>query len=382
MERIEPRTSIFGNTIKMDDEETGARPIHCASRLSVEAGPVPSLHSASMSWKILITARTLNVDAVGRRALELLQQAGCELIHPPKYGPLTEAELLPLLPGVDAVFASMDKFTDAVLASKEASSLKLISRWGVGYDAIDVPAATRQGVVIAYTPGLLNDAVADYAMALLFALARRVHEGHLSMRDGKWISGWGHDIGGKTLGIVGCGRIGQAVAKRASGFNMRLLGSDVAPNEDAKKLGVEFVPMDQLLAQSDFITLHCALTPQTRGLIGETELRKMKPGAYLINTARGAVLDEAALLRALNEKWIAGAALDAFVVEPLPADHPFRTAPNLRLTPHQASFGFDTGARVSEAAARAIVELQAGRRPQWVVNPDVYQSPALRVKLI
>ncbi len=334
-----------------------------------------------MSWKVLITARTLNVDAVGRRALELLTQAGCQLIHPPKYGPLSEAELLPLLPGVDAVFASMDKFTAAVLGSKEAASLKLISRWGVGYDAIDVPAATREGVVIAFTPGLLNDAVADYAMALLFALARRVHEGHLSMREGRWASGWGHDIGGKTLGIIGCGRIGQAVAKRASGFNMRLLGADTRPNDDAKKLGVEFVPLDQLLAESDFVSLHCALTPETRGLIGEAQLRKMKPSAYIINTARGAVMDEAALLRALKENWIAGAGLDAFVVEPLPADHPFRTAPNLLLTPHQASFGFDTGARVSEAAAKAIVEAQAGRRPQWVVNPDVFSSPTLRQQI-
>jgi len=335
-----------------------------------------------MSWKVLITARTLNVDAVGRRALELLRDAGCELVHPPKFGPLTAAELLPLLPGMDAVFASMDKFTAAVLASKEAASLKLISRWGVGYDAIDVPAATREGVVIAFTPGLLNNAVADYAMALLFALARRVHEGHLSMREGKWTSDWGHDIGGKTLGIIGCGRIGQAVAKRARGFDMRLLGADTHPNEDAKRLGIEFVPLDHLLAESDFISLHCALTPETRGLIGEAQLRKMKPSAYIINTARGAVMDEAALLRALKENWIAGAALDAFVVEPLPADHPFRTAPNLLLTPHQASFGFDTGARVSEAAAKAIVDLQAGRKPQWVVNPEVYASAKLRVKLV
>ena len=335
-----------------------------------------------MSWKVLVTARTLNVDAVGRRALELLRDAGCELIHPPKYGPLTEAELLPLLPGMDAVFASMDKFTATVLAAKEAASLKLISRWGVGYDAIDVPAATREGVVIAFTPGLLNDAVADYAMALLFALARRVHEGHLSMREGKWASGWGHDIGGKTLGIIGCGRIGQAVAKRARGFNMRLLGADTHPNDDAKKLGIEFVPLAQLLAESDFVSLHCALTPETRGLIGEAQLRTMKPSAYIINTARGAVMDEAALLRALKENWIAGAGLDAFVVEPLPADHPFRTAPNLLLTPHQASFGFDTGARVSEAAAKAIVDAQAGRKPQWVVNPDVYASAKLRVKVV
>lgn len=334
-----------------------------------------------MSWNVLITARTLNIEAVGKRALDLLGAAGCKLIHPPKAGPLNEAELLPLLPGMDAVFASMDRFTAAVLGSKEAANLKLISRWGVGYDAIDVPAATKQGIVIAYTPGLLNDAVADYAMALLFAVARRVHEGHTSMRAGKWTSLWGQDVSGKTLGIIGCGRIGQAVAKRASGFNMRLLGADTQPNDDAKKLGIEFVPLDQLLAESDYVSLHCALTPETRGLIGEAQLRKMKPTAYLINTARGPVVDEAALLRALNEKWIAGAAIDAFVVEPLPADHPLRSAPNLLLTPHQASFGTDTGARVSEAAARAIVEMQAGRKPQWLVNPEVFNSPNLRVKL-
>jgi glyoxylate reductase len=330
-----------------------------------------------MSWKILITARTLNVEAVGKRALESLRSAGCEVVHPPRFGPLTADELRPLLVDMDAVFASMDQFTAAVLGSKEAGRLKLISRWGVGYDAIDIPAATQHGIVVAYTPGLLNDAVADYAMALLFAVARRVHEGHLSMREGKWASFWGHDIGGKTLGIVGCGRIGQAVAKRASGFSMRLLGHDLASNADAEKLGVQFVPLDQLLAESDFISLHAALTPESRGLIGEAQLRKMKPSAYLINTARGAIVDEPALLRALSEKWIAGAALDAYAVEPLPPDHPLRAAPNLLLTPHQASFGVETGARVSEAAAQAIVDLHAGRKPRWVVNPDVYKSPAL-----
>jgi len=332
-----------------------------------------------MSWKVLITARTL--DVAGAEALRILKSAGCQLVTPPKFGPLTEAELLPQLEGMDAVLASMDKFTANVFGAQQASSLKLISRWGVGYDAIDVPAATQNGVVIAYTPGLLNDAVADYAMALMFALARRVHEGHLSMREGKWLSGWGHDITGKTLGIIGCGRIGQAVAKRVSGFDMRVLGHDIAPNADAQKLGVQFVPLDQLLAESDFISLHAALTPETRGLIGEAQLRLMKKTAYLINTARGAIVDESALLRALKEKWIAGAALDAFAVEPLPAEHPFRTAPNILLTPHQASFGQDTGERVSTAAARAIVELQSGRKPEWVVNPYVYSSPALRARL-
>ncbi|MFM1768735.1 MAG: hypothetical protein RJA22_1264 [Verrucomicrobiota bacterium] len=332
-----------------------------------------------MSWKVLLTARTLDVAGAG--ALELLRGAGCELVRPPKFGPLTEAELRPLLPGMDAVLASMDKFTAAVLGGPEAASLKIISRWGVGYDAIDVPAATGQGIVVAFTPGLLNDAVADYAMALLFALARRVHEGHLSMREGRWAPGWGHDISGKTLGIVGCGRIGQAVARRAQGFGMRLLGHDVASPPEAAALGVEFVPLDRLLAESDFVTLHAALTPETRGLLGEARLRRMKRSAYLINTARGAMVDEAALVRALEEGWIAGAALDAFVAEPLAAEHPLRRAPNVLLTPHQASFGYDTGERVSVAAAQAIVDLMQGRRPRWVVDPAVFGAATLRARV-
>ena len=331
-----------------------------------------------MSWKVLVTARTLNVT--GARAVAILKEGDCEIINPPKFGPLTVEELLAQLGGIDAVLASMDKFTAAVLSSKQAAQLKIISRWGVGYDAIDVPAATQNGIVVAYTPGLLNDAVADYAMALLLALSRRVHEGHVTMRQGQWLSSWGHDISGKTLGIIGCGRIGQAVARRVSGFNMRVLGYDILPNADAEKIGIRFVPFDELLAQSDFISLHAALTPETRGLIGETQLRQMKPSAYLINTARGAIVDEGALIRALKEQWIAGAALDAFSVEPLPAEHPFRATPNLLLTPHQASFGVETGERVSTAAAQAIVDLKNGRKPRWVVDERVYKSAALRVR--
>ncbi|HVY70900.1 MAG TPA: phosphoglycerate dehydrogenase [Verrucomicrobiae bacterium] len=332
-----------------------------------------------MSWKILITARTL--ETVGTRALELLREAKAELVNPPKFGPLKVAELLEVIDGADAVFASMDQFTEEVFASPRASKLKLISRWGVGYDAINVPAATKAGVVIAYTPGLLNDAVADYAFALMLAVARRLHEGHLSMRAGEWKSAWGHDITGKTLGIIGCGRIGQAMARRASGFNMRLLGYDIVPNPDAQKLGIEFVSLEELLARSDFVSLHSALTPQNRGLLGEAQLKAMKPSAYLVNTARGALVDEAALVKALEQRWIAGAAIDAFVVEPLPADHPLRRAPNLLLTPHQASFARDTGERVSTTAAQAIVDMIQGRKPQFVVNPEVFQSPALRVQL-
>jgi phosphoglycerate dehydrogenase-like enzyme len=162
---------------------------------------------------------------------------------------------------------------------------------------------------------------------------------------------------------------------------MRLIAYDVQPNAEAEKLGVKFVPLDELLAQSDFLSLHSALTPQNRGLLGEAQLRKMKPAAYLINTARGALIDETALSRALQEGWIAGAALDAFVTEPLPADHVLRKAPNILLTPHLASFARETGERVSMTAAQAIVDLMNGQRPQFVVAPEVFNSPALRAKL-
>src|SRR5712671_3526228 len=212
-----------------------------------------------MSWKILITARTMN--EVGASALRLLRDAGCDLVIPPKPGPCSAGELMALLPGIDGVLASMDKFTDAVLTSTAAPGLKIISRWGVGYDAIDVPAATRAGIVIAYTPGLLDETVADFAFALLLALARRCHVGHLDMSNGIWRGVWGNDVFGKTLGILGCGRIGRAVARRATGFNMRLLGYDIRPNPEAEKLGVEFVPLAELLAESDFVSLHAALTP-------------------------------------------------------------------------------------------------------------------------
>jgi len=332
-----------------------------------------------MSWKLLITARTMN--EVGASALQLLRDAKCELEIPPKPGPCSADELLKLLPGVNAVIASPDKYTGAVLTSPAASRLKIISRWGVGYDSIDFVQATRSGIVVAYTPGILDETVADFAFALLLALARRVHVGHLDMTNGLWRGAWGNDVFGKTLGILGCGRIGRAVARRATGFNMRLIAYDVQPSDAAMKLGVKFVPLDELLAQSDFLSLHSALTPQNRGLLGEAQLRKMKRTAYLINTARGALVDETALARSLQEGWIAGAAVDAYVVEPLPGDHVLRKAPNILLTPRLASFARETGERVSVTAAQAIVDLMNGRRPQFVVDPTVFDSPALRAKL-
>src|SRR5687767_7581892 len=282
---------------------------------------------------------------VGMASLETLRNAGCELVMPEKMGPLPEAELLPLLPGFDAALASVDQFTAKVLRSREAKQLKLISRWGVGYDSIDIPVATEQGIVVAFVPNLLNNAVADYTMSMLCALARRVHEGHLLMTQGIWRQQWGHDIYGKTLGIIGCGRIGKAVAKRARGFDMRIIGFDPAPEgEDA---GIEFVSLEEVLRTSDFVSVHVALMPETRNLISTPQLGLMKKTAYLINTSRGPVVDEPALALALASHTIAGAALDVFAREPLPAEHIFRNTPNLLLSPHQCSWAYDTGANVS-----------------------------------
>ena len=235
--------------------------------------------------------------------------------------------------------------------------------------------------MVAYTPGLLNETVADCAFALLLSIARRIHLGHQGMSAGRWEPHWGHDVHGKTLGILGCGRIGLAMARRGTGFSMRILAHDICANPEAEKLGIQFVSLDELLAQSDFLSLHAALTPENRGLLNEARLRKMKPTAYLINTARGALIDETALAKVLNEGVIAGAALDAFVTEPLPAEHSLRTAKNVLLTPHLASFARETGARVSATGAQAIVDLMNGRKPQFVVNPEVYKSAALRAVL-
>jgi phosphoglycerate dehydrogenase-like enzyme len=328
-----------------------------------------------MGWKVLITARVF--DTVGKGALELLRANQCEVIVPDPFGPYQQKELLSRLPGVNATLCSPDQYNASVLQSEAAKDLKVISRWGVGYDSIDVKEATRQGIVVAYTPGMLNETVADWTWALLLGIARRVHEGDRSLRAGQWTSHWGHDVHGKTLGLIGCGRIGQAVAKRASGFDMRVVAYDISPPPGIS--GIEFVNLDTLLGESDFVSLHAALTKENRGLIGEAQLRKMKKDAYLINTARGPLIDENALARALRENWIAGAALDVFSSEPLPQDNPLRSAPNLLITPHLASFAKETGERVSTAAAQAIVDLMAGRRAKWVVDPKVYESPNLRI---
>ncbi len=256
--------------------------------------------------------------------------------------------------------------------------IRVVSNYAVGYDNIDVAAATRRGICVTNTPDVLTSATADVAFTLLLATARRFLEANAFLRSGEWTT-WhpnlllGRDVEGATLGIVGLGKIGQAVARRALGFGMRILYAGTKANPELeKRYRFERRSLDELLAESDFVTLHCPLTKETRHLIGERELRMMKPTAILINTSRGPVVDQAALVRALEEKWIWGAGLDVFEVEPVPPDDPVLRAPGLTTLPHIGSATIHAREGMARKAAENLVAALRGTRPQHLVNPEVW----------
>jgi lactate dehydrogenase-like 2-hydroxyacid dehydrogenase len=233
--------------------------------------------------------------------------------------------------------------------------LRAISNYAVGTDNVDLDAATRRGIPVGNTPDVLTDATADLAFALLLALARRLPEGERDVREGQWVTfepdrNLGAEVTGATLGIVGFGRIGQAVARRAEGFGMTILHS-------ARSGGV---PLEELLERADFVTLHCPLTPETRHLIDDAALSRMKPTALLVNSARGPIVDSTALGRALRERAIGGAALDVTDPEPLPADHPLLRAPNLLVVPHIGSATVRTRHKMTEIAVDNLLAALAG----------------------
>lgn len=258
--------------------------------------------------------------------------------------------------------------------------LRVVSNMAVGVDNIDVAACTARGIPVGNTPGVLTDATADLTMAILLSAARRLPESAQDARAGRWKTwspaGWlGADLRGATLGIVGMGKIGRAVAERARGFGLQIAYTDTSPRPDAEAaLGAAFLSFDELIRQSDFVSLHCPLTPETRGLINETVLRKMKPTAILVNAARGPVVDTAALTRALAEGWIAAAALDVTDPEPLPPDHPLYSLPNCLIVPHIGSATRGTRCRMAEMACENLLAGLEGRKLPYCVNPQVYQA--------
>jgi len=304
-------------------------------------------------------------------ASRALIAAGYEVEDGPCAGTPTEEELIELLAECQAVIAGNEPYTRRVLQA--LPELRVIARWGVGVDAIDLQAATDAGVVVTNTPGGVTQAVADHTLCLMLALARRLPEEMSVAASCDWHHVEGSDLWRKCLGIIGFGSIGQAVARRAGGFEMRVLACDVRPDEQAAaELGVELVELRELLAEADFVTLHANLTEESAGLIGEAELRAMKPTARFINAARGALVDQEALLRALEEGWIAGAALDTLAEEPPGPEAPILRAPNCIITPHNSSQTRETAERVNAQVCENIIEALSGERPRFVVNAAVY----------
>ena len=283
----------------------------------------------------------------------------------------SEQELIAACSRAEAILARLGTVTARVI--EHAPRLRIIARHGVGVDAVDLAAATRRGVVVTTTGSENAAAVAEYTFALLLALVRNVVQADRGMRDGAWARDplVGTELDGRTLGIVGLGAIGRRVARQAQGFGMRVLAADpaLAESGDAQ---IELVALEDLLRRADVVTLHPRLTPDTAHLINARTLALMKHGACLVNTARGEIVDEAALLAALARGALGGAALDTYEHEPLPADSPLRGLGNVVLSPHVAGQTGAALARVATAAAQAILDEFAGRRPRHVYNPEAY----------
>jgi len=328
---------------------------------------------------VLVTARAF-WDS-GQEAERSLNAAGFSVVRSPEAGPCASGPLSLWARDCDAVIGATDQFDAALF--RACPRLKVVSRCGVGIDSVDLAAATAAGVIVTNTPGAMTEAVADYAFALLLAVARRVVESDALMRAGGWGEFPGVLVCGKTLGLVGFGQIGQAVARRAAGFAMRVLAYDPYFRPATASPGlppVSFVTLEELLAQSDFVSLHAPSLPETKGLFDAGRFAQMKPSAYFVNTSRGPLVDEDALLEALRSGRIAGAALDVYRQEPLPSDHPLRGAPRCVLSSHNAFNAVEAAAAMSAISAQNILSLWAGQRPSAVCNPQVWDSPALRLR--
>ncbi|MDX2154314.1 MAG: D-glycerate dehydrogenase [Bryobacteraceae bacterium] len=321
-----------------------------------------------MKPRVLVTKR------IYPEAVEYLRGV-CEVDYVGTDEGLPPEQLLERLKGVDgAVTQLTDRFSAEVIGRLDG--VRVLANVAVGYDNIDVPAATRQGILVTNTPDVLTETTADFAWALLMGAARRVVEAHQFLHAGLW-KRWtidllvGQDVFGKTMGIFGMGRIGQAVARRARGFSMRVLYHDAerAAESVERELGLEYRSKDEVLQEADYVSLHVPLNASTKGYIGAAELARMKPTAIVVNTARGPVVDEAALVEALRSGQIAYAGLDVFEQEP--KVHPgLLELKNVVVAPHIASASVDTRRKMSMMAAENAVAALAGRRPANLLNPE------------
>lgn len=293
-----------------------------------------------------------------KRAEEILQDYGLEIIRVKQ--PVTgENDLLGQLDDVVAIITGLEPVTGKVINS--APRLRVIVKHGIGVDNIDLDAAKEKGVIVANSPGTNREAVADLVFGLMLSLARKIPQSDRQVREGKWPKVFGQSVWGKTLGIIGLGVIGKSVAQRAKGFNMKVLAFDKYWDEEfASANGIIRSEVDEILKESDYVTLHVPLMEETRNLIGEKQISIMKPTAYLINAARGGVVDEDALYKALKEGRIAGAGIDVFSTEP-PTQSPLLGLQNVILTPHMGGFTDGALSMTSEFVSQVVVDALKGR---------------------
>ncbi len=314
-------------------------------------------------WKVLIGSRSFG-KAVPDHVTRLVD-AGCEVIPNAMGRAYRASELIEALPGIDAIITGTDELTADVI--KSADRLRTIAKHGVGTDNIDLEAARARGIVVTATPGAIHDSVADLTMALLLALARQIVPAHLSVRSGQWQGFTGIELRGKTLGIVGLGRIGKGVCQRAQAFGMRVVAHDPFPDAAfAEDHGVAYLSLDDLLVNADVVSLHASVAGSTEPLVGATELATMKSTAFLLNTSRGSLVDEVALAEALKERRLAGAGLDVFSAEP-PGDSPLLALDNLVLTPHIAGRTVEGLRRMGEMTVENCLLALRGEPPLSLV---------------
>ena len=294
----------------------------------------------------------------------------------PEYAPPPKKVIIEKARNVDALAPLLSDKIDAEVFDA-APRLKIVAQMAVGFDNIDVQEATKRGIYVTNTPEVLTDTTADFAWALLMAIARRVVEADKYVRTGQWKVGWhpsmmsGRDIHHATIGIVGAGRIGYAVAKRAKGFDMKILFYDVIPRPEMEKdFGAKRVDLDTLFKESDFVSVHVPLMKETYHLVNAEKLELMKKTAYLVNNSRGPVVGEKALYEALKEGRIAGAGLDVFEQEPTPVDNPLLKLDNVVVAPHISSASYETRSRMAEMVAENLVAFFEGKKPPNLVNPE------------
>jgi len=323
-----------------------------------------------MATKVLVTSTSFG--KVVKEPVELLNRKGYEIIWNELGRPLKENEVMERIREVDAYIAGLDEIT--AKAIETADNLKVISKYGAGIDNIDIEAATKKKIVVTNTPGTNTEAVADLTFGLMLAVARKIPQADLSTKKGGWKKFFGSAVYGKTLGIIGMGEIGKAVARRAKGFNMRIIyWSRRRKNDIEEEVGANYTDLKSLLREADFVSLHLALTTDTKHIIGEEEIKLMKSTAFLINTARGPLVDEDALYRCLKDKVIAGAAVDSYSDEP-PKGSPLLALDNIVTTPHMGGYTYEALRNMGMTSVQNIIDVLEGRKPKFVVNPEVYES--------